>query len=183
MVAERRNGRQFHSYPKQRIPAPDRPALLSPVPPPRSAVLGLLPHVLVQLHDDPPGMLHPMSCLVEAVGEQPAAPAPPAPPAQQPPQPANPAAGGGAAAAGEAAPAGSAAAAEPAAAQAASGGAQGEPPAVEQRGSGSVVSDTLDGAVAVRLTLFASGEVCLAGLIQACLLSGTAFGMDCGTGL
>lgn len=133
-----------------------------------SAVLGLLPQVLVQLHDDPPGILHPMSCLIEAVGEQPPTPA------AQPPQAAGPPAGSAlaavAAAAGEAAAAGSAAVgpaataaaaatpAEPAAAAAtASEAPQAEPPTVEQLGSGSVVADTPDGAVAVRLTLFASG--------------------------
>ncbi|PRW20330.1 hypothetical protein C2E21_9047 [Chlorella sorokiniana] len=132
---------------------------------PRRAVLGLLPQVLVQLHDDPPGILHPMSCLVEAVDER-----SPVLPAQLPPQAAQPAPGGPTAApASEAAPAGSTAvglaapaapAANPAAAAAAaaavSGGAQGEAPLAEQRGSGSVVADTPDGAVAVRLTLFAS---------------------------
>lgn len=132
-----------------------------------SAVLGLLPQVLVQLHDDPPGILHPMSCLIEAVGEQPPTPA------AQPPQAARPTAGAApsaAVAAGDAAAAGSAAAgpattaaaaatpAEPAAAAVtASGAPQAELPSVEQLGSGSVVADTPDGAVAVRLTLFASG--------------------------
>lgn len=38
------------------------------LPPSRcSVVLGVLPHVQLQLPDDPPGIYHPMSCLLEAV--------------------------------------------------------------------------------------------------------------------
>lgn len=150
--------------PTIRTPSPDHPP--PPAIAPCSAVLGLLPHVLVRLHDDPPGILHPLSCLVEAVGE-PAATQPPA----QPPQAAHPAPSGAAAVAAAAGQASAAvgaqatgalvASSEPAAAAApaVSGGSQGEPPAVEQLGSGSVVADTPDGAVAVRMTLFASGAV------------------------